>query len=155
MADAGMFNARDAQRIANAVMAHERRGRRQPPITYPTVAAASTALKLSKTTAAWSKDSTASLTEYTGTAGSETAVTGGTPITAYNKLGDVKTGKWVIIGFIDGDWYLVATEPTEVDVITGVTLGSSGLTFTKKTLLVFGEKTPAPSSTIISTVDCP
>jgi hypothetical protein len=150
-----MFNARDAQRIANAVMAHERRGRNQPPITYPTVPAASTALKLSKTTAAWTKNSTASLTEYTGTAGSETAVTGGTPITAYNKLGNVATGKWVIIGFIDGDWYLVAVEPEEVEVITGVTLGAGGLTFTRKTLIVFGEKTPPPSPTIINTVECP
>jgi len=50
---------------------------------------------------------------------------------------------------------LVAVEPEEVEVITGVTLGAGGLTFTRKTLIVFGEKTPPPSPTIINTVECP
>jgi hypothetical protein len=148
-----MFSARDAQRIANAVMAHERKGRRHPPITYPTVPAASTALKLSKTTATWTKNSTASLIEYTGTAGSETAVTGSTSISAYNKLGDVAAGKWVIIGFIDGDWYLVGAEPTQVTVITSASLTGTSLTFATAQVQVFGPGS-GNSSIVIPVENC-
>lgn len=155
MADAGMFTAKDAKRIASAVLFNERRPRKQRPVSYDGARPPSQPLKLSKTTATWAKNTTASLTEYTGTAGSETAVTGGATISAYNRLGDVASGKWVIIGLIDGDWYLVAVETTEAEVITGVTLGSTGLVFTKKTLLVYGVKSPDPSSTTITTTVCP
>jgi hypothetical protein len=56
-----------------------------------------------------------------------------------------------------GGWALVrlgTTAATEVDVITGVTLGSSGLVFTKETLYVIGKKTPSPSSVTVSTTAC-
>jgi hypothetical protein len=35
MEDAGMFSKRDAERIANTVMAHERRGTKAPPVEMP------------------------------------------------------------------------------------------------------------------------
>jgi hypothetical protein len=56
-----------------------------------------------------------------------------------------------------GGWALVrlgATAAVEQDVITGVTMGSSGLVFTKETLYVIGKKTPSPSSITISTTAC-
>ena len=156
MADGVLLSPDAAQRMAAATRRVEKTGPDVPGDSwYPYVPDEMQGLKLCKTTAAWAKNSNADLTEYTGTVGSETAVTGGNPISAYNKLGNVASGKWVIIGFIDGDWYLIAVEPTEVEVITGVTLGASGLTFTKKTLYVFSEKTPPPSPAIISTVACP
>ena len=112
-------------------------------------------LKLCKTTAAWEKGTSADLTEYAGTAGNEKAVSGAEKVSAYNHLGDVETGKWVLVASVNGEWYLVATEAAEVTVITGVSLGSSGLTFTRETVYVFGKKTPAPASTVISTQACP
>jgi hypothetical protein len=56
-----------------------------------------------------------------------------------------------------GKWALVrigTTATTEIDVITGVTLGTSGLVFTKETVYVTGKKTPKPSDVTISTTDC-
>lgn len=56
-----------------------------------------------------------------------------------------------------GGWALVrlgTTAATEVDVITGVTLGSSGLVFTKETVYVIGKKSPSPSSITVSTTPC-
>jgi hypothetical protein len=102
-----MFNARDAQRIANAVMAHERRGRKHPPITYPTVPAATTALKLSKTTAAWSRGSKQTLKTYAGDAGSETAATG-QDFDAWNYVADLPSGVWVLVGYCNASYYLVS-----------------------------------------------
>jgi hypothetical protein len=68
---------------------------------------------------------------------------------------DVK-GEGLILWKGNG-WALVrlgTTAPTEVDVITGVSLGSGGLTFTKETLYVIGKKSPSPSSVTISTTAC-
>jgi hypothetical protein len=64
---------------------------------------------------------------------------------------------WKESGTGSGKWALVrlgTTATTEIDVITGVTLGSSGLVFTKETVYVIGKKTPKPSDVTISTTDC-
>lgn len=56
-----------------------------------------------------------------------------------------------------GKWALVrlgTTATTELDVITGVTLGSSGLVFTRETVYVIGKKSPSPSSLTVSTTAC-
>jgi len=56
------------------------------------------------------------------------------------------------------EWILTAAETeaiVEQEVITGVTLGSSGLVFTKETLTVFNKKTPPPTDVTISTTTCP
>jgi len=68
---------------------------------------------------------------------------------------DVK-GEGLILWKGNG-WALVrlgTTAPTEVDVITGVSLSSGGLVFTKETLYVIGKKSPSPSSVTISTTAC-
>lgn len=57
------------------------------------------------------------------------------------------SGKWALVR-------LGTTATTEIDVITGVTLGTSGLVFTKETVYVIGKKTPKPSDVTISTTDC-
>jgi hypothetical protein len=105
-----MFNARDAQRIANAVMAHERRGRKQPPITYPTVIASAPAFKLGRTNSSWGKGASKTITIYSGTPLSETPVTPTETVTAYNKFADIAASRWVMLGQLDGNWYVIAAE---------------------------------------------
>lgn len=64
---------------------------------------------------------------------------------------------WKESGTGSGKWSLVrlgTTATTEVDIITGVTLGSSGLVFTKETVYVIGKKSPKPSDITISTTAC-
>lgn len=64
---------------------------------------------------------------------------------------------WKESGTGSGKWALVrlgTTATTEVDIITGVTIGSSGLVFTKETVYVVGKKTPKPSDITISTTAC-
>jgi len=57
------------------------------------------------------------------------------------------SGKWALVR-------LGTTATTELDVITGVTLGSSGLVFTRETVYVIGKKSPSPSSLTVSTTAC-
>ena len=156
MADGVLLTAEAAQRMAAATRKVERMGADVPPDEwYPYIPDDPGGIKLCKTTATWAKDTSADLNEYTGTPGSEKVATPPVKVKAWNKLGAVDSGKWVLVGQVGAEWYLLATEPKEVDVITGVSLGSSGLTFTRKTLLVYGTKTPAPADTVISTQACP
>ena len=155
MAKSVGFSREDAGRIAKTVRRVEGEPTGSGAVGWWPYVADGAGMKLCKTTAAWAKNSTGSLTEYTGTAGSETADTSGTKVEAYNRLGDVETGKWVLVASVNGGWYLVATEAAEVTVITGVSLGSSGLIFTRETVFVFGKKTPKPADTTISTQACP
>ena len=111
---------------------------------------------LSKTTATWTKGTKATLTLWVGDGGSEAASSGDT-VDAWNKSGrDVVSGKWVLLARANGTFYLAEPEVDviEQDVLTGVTLGSSGLVFTKETLYVIGKKTPKPADTTISTTAC-
>jgi len=151
-----LFGKSAAERIAAATKKVERTAFQRGIIEdYPVPGDDPSAIKLCKTTATWAKDTTADLDEYTGTPGSEKVAAPPVKVKAWNKFGEVATGKWVLVGQVDGEWYLLSTEPKEVEVITGVSLGSSGLTFTKKTLLVYGTKTPDPASVVISTQACP
>jgi hypothetical protein len=63
------------------------------------------------------------------------------------KEGGTGSNKWALVR-------LGTTATTEIDVITGVTLGSSGLVFTKETVYVIGKKSPSPSSVTVSTTAC-
>jgi hypothetical protein len=108
---------------------------------------------LSKTTATWPKGSSQTLTIYVGDAGSEVASSGDT-VEAWNKFATVQSGKWVLLARANGTFYLAEPEVVEQDVITGVTLGSSGLVFTKETLYVIGKKSSSPPSITISTTTC-
>jgi hypothetical protein len=57
------------------------------------------------------------------------------------------SGKWALVR-------LGTTATTELDVVTGVTLGSGGIKITKETVYVIGKKDPKPSDTTISTTAC-
>ena len=71
------------------------------------------------------------------------------------------TGEGLILWKEDGTgtnkWALVrigAISTIEQEVITGVTLGSSGLEFTTETIYVLGKKDPSPDDITIDTDDC-
>lgn len=78
--------------------------------------------------------------------------------------GGLKTGVkgeglilWKESGTGSNKWALVrigSTPTIEQDVITGVTLGSSGLVFTTETLYVIGKKDPSPVDITIATDNC-
>jgi hypothetical protein len=57
------------------------------------------------------------------------------------------SGKWALVR-------LGTTATTELDVVTGVTLESSGIKITKETVYVIGKKDPKPADTTISTTAC-
>jgi hypothetical protein len=85
-------------------------------------------------------------------------------VTCKASASEMKTGArgeglilWKEDGTGTNKWALVrigATATIEQDVITGVTLGSAGLVFTRETVYVIGKKDPSPSQIIISTDDC-
>jgi len=97
--------------------------------------------------APWEKDAAATVTD---------SVISGATYTAKNYMAPITgTGtKSCVIAYAGGEWVLVETEMVEHDVITGVTLGASGLVFTKETVYVVGKKSPSPKSITISTTDC-
>jgi hypothetical protein len=99
--------------------------------------------------APWEKGSTATVTD---------SVVSGATYTATNYTYPIKgTGnKSCLIAYAGGEWVLVEAEVdiVEQDVITGVTLGSSGLVFTKETVYVVGKKLPSPANITISTTAC-
>ena len=147
------FKLADAQRIANVVSTVEgsRRGRNGSSLPRDVY---SSPHYLSKTTATWTKGTKTTLTLYVGDGGSEAASSGNT-VDAWNKTGgDIVSGKWVLLARANGTFYLAEPEVIEQDVLTGVTLGSSGLVFTKETLYVVGKKSPSPSSVTVSTTAC-
>jgi hypothetical protein len=57
------------------------------------------------------------------------------------------SGKWALVR-------LGTTATTELDVVTGVTLESSGIKITKETVYVIGKKDPKPADTTIGTTAC-
>jgi hypothetical protein len=63
---------------------------------------------LCKTSGAWTKGTSATLTIYAGTPGSETSTSDS--VGAYNKFSDVAADKWVMVGRANGGWYLIAAE---------------------------------------------
>jgi hypothetical protein len=106
---AGVSFTRDAaKQIADAVRIVQSGARRQDKRRTRPNAQAS-AHYLSKTTGAWTKGTSATLTIYAGDAGSETAQSGQT-VVAVNKFSDVAADKWVMLGRASGAWYLIAAE---------------------------------------------
>lgn len=64
---------------------------------------------LSKTTAAWAKGTSQTLTLWGGELGSESEIAGAT-VTAWNKFATVASGKFVMLARCNGGFYLVAAE---------------------------------------------
>lgn len=78
---------------------------------------------LSKTTSTWTKGTSQSLTIWSGTPGSEAAVSGQT-VEAWNKLAKVPNGTWVILGRANGTFYLVAYAEEEEESSCKSKIGS-------------------------------
>ena len=98
------FTRESATAIAETVRAVQGSSRNQDSPPGRSNAQASSHY-LSKTTAAWAKDSAQTLTIYVGAAGSEAASTG-TTVQAVNKFGDVAAEQWVLLARANGMFYL-------------------------------------------------
>ena len=63
---------------------------------------------LGKTSAAWTKGTSQSITLWAGTPGSESALSD--QVIAWNKFADVATGKFVMLARANDTFYLIAAE---------------------------------------------
>ena len=98
-------------------------------------------IAVTKTTADWAYGSSQELTIYEGTPPGEAApATSANPlkVTAWNRTGDVKSGKWVVIGKAHADtngkdvWYLVSTQCSKVEVVTDIKCAGGKIEVTKE-----------------------
>jgi hypothetical protein len=167
MAEGVLFSDDAAQRIANATRWVEaNNGPDVPPADWygyvPDDTAAGT-LIVSKITADWDFETSQTLTVYEGTPPGETATKKPRTVKAWNRIGKVRAGKWVLAGLahIDQDgkevWYLVARETAEkeIDVIVDARLDNTGLVLVRKTVRILEEITPPPSVITIPITECP
>ena len=96
------------------------------------------AFVLSKTTAKWTLGSSQELDAYEGAAGSEAIASPTRKVKAWNKLVDVPSGVWVLLGLAhaapDGKdvWYLVTFPPSKVEVVTDIQCVAGKMEVTKK-----------------------
>ena len=106
------FGEDGARRIIAATKAVEAGNRNMPPIKFRQVADDGDPVRLGKTTAAWTKGTTATINVWeSGTAGSETQTTGVTITGCVNKFATVASGKWVMVARgVNGSYYLIAAE---------------------------------------------
>lgn len=112
MAKAVGFTREAAGRVADAVRRVE-----GTPVDesgggwYPFRSDEGDSLRLGKTSAQWTKGTSATIPIWeSGSAGAETQTTG-TTVVAYNKFATVASGKWVMLGKAgNGTWYLISAE---------------------------------------------
>lgn len=102
------FTKDAAQEIAETVRI-VRGGNRGQSAMHGAANAQAASHYLSKTTSAWTKGTSQTLTIYVGEAGSETASTGDT-VVAWNKFSDIASNSWVMLARANGTFYLVAAE---------------------------------------------
>jgi hypothetical protein len=104
------FNLADAQRIADVVGEVEgsRRGRNGSTLPRGVFALSH---YLSKTTATWTKGTSQTLTVYVGDGGSETASSGET-VEAWNYVGTLPSGVWVVLARANALFYLASFDFT-------------------------------------------
>lgn len=100
-----------ARRIADAVQRVERSGRDVAAPMFRQVSDDGDPVRLCKTTASWSKNTTQSLSVWeSGTTPNETQTTGAS-LTATNKFATIASGKFVVVARgANGVWYLIAAE---------------------------------------------
>ena len=99
-----------AQAIADTVRTVQGGDRKQGGIRGSGGAYASSHY-LSKTTAAWTKGSSQTLTLYVGTPGSEAASSGDT-VEAWNYVGTLPSGVWVVLARANASFYLASFDFT-------------------------------------------
>jgi hypothetical protein len=100
----------DAQRIANVVgiVEGERRGRKGSELTR---GASALSHYLSKTSAVWTRGTKQTLSIYVGDGGSEAASSGET-VEAWNYVGTLPSGVWVVIARANALFYLASFDFT-------------------------------------------
>lgn len=103
-----------ARRIGSAVLRVEQGGRDVPPVMFRQTGDDSDPVRLGKTTASWTKGTTATIELYEeGTPPSESkkTPTADTLTGCVNKFATVASGKWVIVAKGgNGAWYLISAE---------------------------------------------
>jgi hypothetical protein len=105
------FNEDGARRIIAATKVVEGGGRNMPPVRFRDQGGDDgDPVRLGKTTATWTKGTTATIDLYpNGTPPSETA--SGTLSGCVNKFATVASGKWVMVARAgNGYWYLISAE---------------------------------------------
>lgn len=110
----GLFTRRDAQRIANAVVAHEKGARREKGVSFPRNYPAGGRVRVCKTTAKWDHGSTQEL-EVLGEDGTATDE----KVKAKNRIAPIKSGVTVLVARGPGEeWELVAFDLTALEGYT-------------------------------------
>jgi hypothetical protein len=107
------FSEDGARRVIAATKAVEAGNRDMPGIRFRDAGGDDgDPVRLGKTSAAWTKGTTATINVWeSGTAGSETQTSGVTLNGCVNKFADVAAGKWVIMARCqNGAYYLIAAE---------------------------------------------
>jgi hypothetical protein len=106
------FSEDGARRVIAATKAHEAGNRDMPGIRFRDVGDDGDPVRLGKTTAAWTKGTTATINVWeSGTPPNETQTTGVTLTGCVNKFANVAAGKWVIVARgVSGSYYLIAAE---------------------------------------------
>ena len=108
-----MLSADSARRVGRMLSAYEGGDRAITPYVVPNgVVDGGGAVRLCKTTAAWSKNTTATLNVWAdGTPPNETQTAGETVEDVVNKFAAVATDKFCMIAKAgNGSWYLIAAE---------------------------------------------
>lgn len=105
------FSEDGARRVIAATKAYEAGNRDMPGIRFRDVGD-DDPVRLGKTSAAWTKGTTATINVWeSGTPPSETQTSGVTLTGCVNKFANVATGKWVMLARCqNGSYYLIAAE---------------------------------------------
>jgi hypothetical protein len=107
------FSEDGARRIVAATKAYEAGNRDMPAIRFRDPGSDDgEPVRLGKTTATWTKGTTATINIWeSGTPPSETQTSGVTIANCVNKFATVASGKWVMLAKAgNGSWYLIAAE---------------------------------------------
>lgn len=106
------FSEDGARRIIAATKAVEAGNRNMLAVRFRDQGDDGDPVRLGKTTAAWTKGTTATIDIWeSGTPPSETQTTGFSIANCVNKFADVASGKWVMLARAgNGWWYLIAAE---------------------------------------------
>jgi hypothetical protein len=105
-----VFTKQAADRIASAVRTVERGSGTVGAGHWGYRADEGDFFKLGRTNSSWGKGASKTITIYSGTPLSETPVTPTETVTAYNKFADISANRWVMLGQLNGNWYVIAAE---------------------------------------------
>ena len=106
-----VFTAGAAERIARVVRTVERGGVMDGAAHWGYRPDESgEVFKLARTTVVFAKGTAKVITVYSGPPLAEVVGSPAETVTAYNKFADVPANKWVMLGLMAGNWYVIAAE---------------------------------------------